>query len=136
MEKLLHVALADLIEEPGDVIPQFPLGIYVADFLIFPKFFVPAIIECDGQETHKTKEQRYADCVKARFLMRHGYMVIRFTGSEIWVDAVRCAEEAIQLATRYEKLLQTVYDKGVLAGKRGGEEDDGRQMDQNRDEHF
>lgn len=52
-------------------------------------------IECDGHDFHeKTKEQARADKARERELLRVGFLVLRFSGSEIWRDAAACAEEA------------------------------------------
>ena len=72
---------------------QVVLGIYVADFVINDKY----IIEIDGHEWHKTKEQRYDDYRRERYLIRMGYIVIRFTGSEVFVDPRQCAIETLRL---------------------------------------
>ena len=72
---------------------QVVIGNYVVDFLINDKF----IVEIDGHEWHKTKEQRYDDYRRERYLIRLGYIVIRFTGSEVFVDPRQCAVETLRL---------------------------------------
>jgi very-short-patch-repair endonuclease len=72
---------------------QVVVGIFVADFVINDKY----IIEIDGHEWHKTKEQRYDDYRRERYLIRMGYIVIRFTGSEVFVDPRQCAIETLRL---------------------------------------
>jgi len=86
------------------VVPQAPIEIYFADFLIkapwYPMYYLPDyIVEIDGHEAHKTKQQRHDDYERERFLMKKGYKVIRFTGSEVYVDARRCASETIKIIT-------------------------------------
>jgi len=55
-----------------------------------------AVVECDGHEFHqKTKEQASSDYRRDRWLTRHGYTVLRFTGSEIWHDPISCAREVV-----------------------------------------
>ena len=47
--------------------PQSPIGIYIVDFLFYTN--VPNcnfVVEIDGQESHKTKEQRYKDYTDLR----------------------------------------------------------------------
>lgn len=52
------------------------------------------LVECDGHEFHeKTKEQAANDKKRDRELAAKGYTVLRFTGSEIWKDPFKCAEE-------------------------------------------
>ena len=72
---------------------QVVVGIFVADFVVNDKY----IIEIDGHEWHKTKEQRYDDYRRERYLIRLGYIVIRFTGSEVFVDPRQCAVETLRL---------------------------------------
>jgi very-short-patch-repair endonuclease len=51
-------------------------------------------IEVDGHEFHqRTKEQVERDYQRGRELARVGWIVIRFTGSEVWRDAGACALE-------------------------------------------
>ena len=55
-------------------------------------------VECDGHEFHeKTKEQVRNDRKRERFLMKNGYTVIRFAGSEIYDDAQKCALEVWEI---------------------------------------
>lgn len=54
------------------------------------------VVECDGHNFHeKTKEQAAKDKQRDRYLARAGYIVIRFTGSEIWSNPDKCACEII-----------------------------------------
>lgn len=50
------------------------------------------IVECDGHDFHeRTKEQAARDRSRDRDAQLAGYTVMRFTGSEIWRDALGCA---------------------------------------------
>lgn len=70
-------------------------------------------IECDGHEFHeKTKEQARSDRSRERDLMKLGYKVIRFTGSEIYQDAFGCAREVIKIILANEKKL--LIEHGLL----------------------
>lgn len=52
------------------------------------------IVECDGHDFHeRTKEQAIADRSRDRRLQELGYTVYRFTGSEIYNDPMKCAEQ-------------------------------------------
>lgn len=54
------------------------------------------IVECDGHEFHeKTKEQAAKDKQRARMLVLEGYIVLNYTGSEIWGSPFKCAREAL-----------------------------------------
>ena len=72
---------------------------YRADFVIeFQKDaeapINKVIIECDGHDFHeRTKEQAQRDKQRDRDLQAAGYAVLRFTGSEIYRDPIKCAVE-------------------------------------------
>ena len=88
-------------------LPQHPIEIqgktYRPDFLL--SMWLPddstlhIAIECDGHDFHeKTKEQAKRDRQRERALTADGYIVVRFTGSEIFNDPYKCAEEIYCLA--------------------------------------
>lgn len=52
---------------------------------------VRVAIELDGHEHHASRDQRERDNRRARALARQGWIVIRFSGSEVWKDAGACA---------------------------------------------
>ena len=85
-------------------------NVYRVDFLIpvlykhedkkYEKYFV---VECDGHEFHqKTKEQVERDNIRTRELQKEGYVVIRFSGSEILNKTYKCVEEIISIILSYE----------------------------------
>lgn len=88
-------------------VPQHQVSIngsdYRVDFLICYKphhtserFLIA--VECDGHEFHeKTKEQAQRDKARDRNLAALGIVTLRFTGSEIYRDADRCASEVSNL---------------------------------------
>jgi hypothetical protein len=54
-------------------------------------------IECDGHQFHeKTPEQAKCDKNRDRNLITSGYPVMRFTGSEIYADPLRCSEQVVR----------------------------------------
>src|SRR5688572_19962442 len=56
-------------------------------------------IECDGHDYHeRTKEQARRDRSRDRKLLAAGINTVRFTGSEIYRDAGKCAREVWALA--------------------------------------
>jgi very-short-patch-repair endonuclease len=77
-----------------DVIPQYEVDKYRLDFAL-PQQKVA--IELDGHEYHKTKEQRTKDAQRERYLQKHGWQVIRFTGSEIYRDVNRCVQDVLDI---------------------------------------
>ncbi len=74
---------------PG-IKPQIWVDEYRVDFAIPDKKFV---IELDGHEYHKTREQRTSDAKRERHLINKGWQVLRFTGSEIYEDVTGRIEE-------------------------------------------
>lgn len=55
------------------------------------------IVECDGHDFHeRTKEQAARDRSRDRAAQAAGYMMLRYTGSEIYRDPLGCAESAIR----------------------------------------
>jgi very-short-patch-repair endonuclease len=75
---------------------------YRVDFLITVDYknqgMKGFVIECDGHEFHqKTKEQVEKDNQRTRDLQMKGLEVIRFSGTEIWHRAYRCACEIRKL---------------------------------------
>lgn len=69
--------------------PQFKIGRFIADFVIY--FDNPYVeenyvaIEIDGHEWHeKTKEQVARDKKRERSLLQHDFPAMRFSGSEVF----------------------------------------------------
>lgn len=87
---------------------QYPVSSYRVDFLIEqfkhdPEskdgfgFSRAVIVECDGHEFHeKTKQQAKRDRQRERAIQALGYQILRFTGSEIFNDPFKCAEEVLR----------------------------------------
>lgn len=90
----------------GQIDIQHPVGKYRTDFLVTlldvggigedrqPIWIRTSVfVECDGHDFHeRTKEQAKRDRSKDRELQKT-HKVLRFTGSEIWGDAFKCAAE-------------------------------------------
>lgn len=57
-------------------------------------------VECDGHDFHeRTKEQAARDKARDREIVTlRGFRILRFTGSEIHRDPVRCAQQVMTLA--------------------------------------
>lgn len=89
------------IDSPVRLFPQYQIGEYRVDFLLSLRDIVHGedrqrnlVIECDGHDFHeRTKEQAAADRARDRCLQAQGYTVFRFTGSEIWNDPLKCADQ-------------------------------------------
>lgn len=110
----------DIVHSPSkysaiieEIRAQWAYKIYRADFLIktnwTPQYRLrDFIVEIDGQEYHKTKAQRQEDYERERFFQKNGYAVIRFTGSEVFTDARRCAKETLAIVKNEFNATQTV----------------------------
>lgn len=79
-------------------------------------------IECDGHENHdRTKQQAAYDRARDRELLREKVITIRFTGSEIYHDAARCAEETwkcLRVLFDIEGENMSSYHRGADFGER------------------
>lgn len=54
------------------------------------------VIECDGYEYHSSSKQMARDNQRQRDLENAGYTIIRFSGSEIYNDPVKCVYETLK----------------------------------------
>lgn len=64
----------------------------------YPGSKSPLAVEIDGHDYHeRTKEQARRDKSRDRLLTRHGWRVLRFTGSEVFADVATCWAEVDEL---------------------------------------
>lgn len=81
---------------------QVRMGDYRVDFFIIkpgPRGVTNIVVECDGHEFHAaTKEQMTRDRKRDRYFTSSGYVVLRFTGSEIFADPYKCGYEVVKMA--------------------------------------
>lgn len=84
----------EALQKIKDLKPQINIGTYRVDFAVPDK---KIIIELDGHEFHKTVEQRTHDAKRDRYLIKNGWKVLRFTGSEINKDTTSCVMEAKEI---------------------------------------
>jgi very-short-patch-repair endonuclease len=97
----------------GSIVNQYPIKIgeknYKVDFIIntldcSTQKQLSFIIECDGHDFHeKTSEQVRKDKERERNFIKNGYILIRFSGSEIFKDYTKCASEAFDIIFSYYK---------------------------------
>lgn len=85
---------------------QWKIDPYRVDFMVSTSLSdtAPAVVvECDGHDFHeRTKEQAERDRSRDREMQAKGYYVFRFTGSEIYRDAFKCAREVHHQLWRME----------------------------------
>ena len=71
---------------------------YIADFCFEyylangkeTRFESPVIVECDGYDSHSSKQQRNYDTNRENDLKMAGYSVIRFTGTQLYTEPYKC----------------------------------------------
>jgi len=69
-------------------------------------------IEIDSHIWHeKTKEQAKRDKERERFLVSQGWKLLRFTGSEVFMDAHECVEETLKVAYKLSSQYRKSVDK-------------------------
>jgi very-short-patch-repair endonuclease len=91
---------------------QVAIGIYKVDFT-----YNKCAVEIDGHEFHKTKEQREKDYIRERYLMRQGYTVIRFTGTEVFLHPEECVREMVEIGDGIELHDMEMWSNGLHHGE-------------------
>jgi very-short-patch-repair endonuclease len=127
---LAHAHFVDVNPEPevdsngGILVPdglciftQAQVRQYRVDFLVStmgfgPREFHPdVVVELDGHDFHdKDKRQRSYEKRRDRDLVREGYKVIHFTGSDVVKDPFACAFEALEMAGMFVGTGIRTYD--------------------------
>ena len=69
---------------------------YRPDFIFFYDGR-PHVVELDGHDWHKSREQRGADAERERWFEERGIRVHRFTGSQVHADPQGCVSELLNL---------------------------------------
>lgn len=78
---------------------QGPDAKYRPDFIVFWEGLA-VVVELDGHEGHKTREQRTTDTQRQRWFEQRGIRVMRFTGSEVYADVDRCVRDLLDVLRR------------------------------------
>ncbi len=105
-------------ERPGiaRLYQQMPVVTHLGAFRIdlaairrVDKFVLKLAIEADGHDFHHAdKQQVERDCRRDRALVRAGWRVLRFPGSEIHRDADACALEVAGIVIEWVDLVSVV----------------------------
>jgi very-short-patch-repair endonuclease len=130
MEQELSFAKQYHLKVKLSLYPQYSYGGYILDFVYkvedSKELCFDFCIEIDGQESHKTKNQRLNDYQRERYLQAHGFHVIRFTASEVFVNAHECVSECrtiialiIQGYKKYHNVCKKYHDMALEDLKRG-----------------
>ena len=88
--------------------PGVQIDIYKVDFLYDGAY----VIEIDGHEYHKTKDQRFYDYQRERYLMKKGYIVIRFMATEVFLNPIKCIEEMFNIMIFFDDRRCSDFEKG------------------------
>ena len=100
----LIMAKTKLYAEDVYIIPQNEIGNYRVDFLFVINEKKSFIVECDGHDFHeKTKEQVANDKSRDREFIKNNYVVVRFSGSEIYNKPSKCVGELEEMFINYWK---------------------------------
>lgn len=92
--------------------PQQSVGSYTIDFELMAEGFVGDIIrlaiEIDGHDFHeKTKEQARYDKRRDREIAMNNYIILRFTGSEIYTNSIKCVQEVMTI------LISLIFERYI-----------------------
>jgi very-short-patch-repair endonuclease len=93
----------------GHFTPQVKIGQYRVDFALtnIPGVeLLKVVIELDGQEFHSTPAQRNYDTERDRYLLRRGWQVVHFTGSQINRDCEGCVLETAYMVREWGRWLR------------------------------
>lgn len=90
--------------------PQVVIGLHKVDFACEAGFDMKFAVEIDGHDFHKTKEQREKDYKRERYLMRQGYIPIRFTGTEVFLEADKCVDELLEIIESFTLVAEILYE--------------------------
>jgi len=90
------------------IMPQAKIAGYTVDIMINAVFQpssknqLKIVIECDGHDFHeKTKEQASKDKKRDRDLQKLGFMVFRYSGSDIYRNIDVCVEEISNVVGKF-----------------------------------
>jgi very-short-patch-repair endonuclease len=97
----IEVPFYDALRETGATFAVQPWvqgvdGKYRPDFIVFYGG-ASVVVELDGHDAHKTKEQRAHDNRKARWFEKRGMRLIRYTGSEVRADVQACVSDLMDV---------------------------------------
>ena len=88
--------------------PQAQIGTFRVDFVLSQKgmgpdeILRPIVVELDGHAFHdKDKKQRAYEKSRDRFLVKQGFRVLHFTGSEVVADPHKVAYEVLDMLGAY-----------------------------------
>jgi very-short-patch-repair endonuclease len=91
IEIMFGMAMMELMDDGWELMPQFKWRRYRIDWALQVPNKKLIFIECDGNEFHTRPEDVARDRRRDVMIRRAGIALFRFTGSEIYQNAKRCA---------------------------------------------
>jgi very-short-patch-repair endonuclease len=91
IEIMFGMAMMELMDDGWELMPQFKWRRYRIDWALQVPGKPLIFIECDGNEFHTKAEDVARDRRRDIMIRRAGIRLFRFTGSEIYQAAQRCA---------------------------------------------
>jgi very-short-patch-repair endonuclease len=118
IEQMFYDAIMRRYDDfPCEVERQKVIGIYKVDFA-----HSQIVVEIDGHDFHKTKEQREYDYKRERYLMKNGYVVVRFMATEVYLNPDQCVNEFLDIIGTFEReqveSCLIAYENGKKAGEK------------------
>lgn len=113
IEEMLMEAL---VKKGHQVYSQEPCGAYRIDLSIYGKNRKVAI-ECDGEAYHSSREQLAHDRKKDFYLKKNKWIVLRFSGSEIYQNRDRCIQ-AVETHLMTKKDRKKIQQKNSRVGNK------------------
>ncbi len=97
----IEVPFYDALRETGAIFAVQPWiqGVesrFRPDFMVFYGGGI-VVVELDGHESHRTREQRTRDARRQRWFEARGIRVLRWTGSEVHEGAQECVRELLEI---------------------------------------
>jgi very-short-patch-repair endonuclease len=97
----IEVPFYDALRETGAIFAVQPWvqGVesrFRPDFMVFYDGGI-VVVELDGHEYHKSKEQRTSDAKRQRWFEARRIRVLRWTGSEVHQNAQECVRELLEI---------------------------------------
>lgn len=101
--------------------PQVTIGAFRVDFVLSQvgigpaELLRPVVVELDGHAFHdKDKKQRAYEKGRDRFLVKEGFRVLHFTGSEVVADPHKAAYEVLDMLGAYSASYREYDPKDPL----------------------
>lgn len=96
----------NLIEPPYDCPIKYSLDFFVViNDSGDPRCNIKIAVELDGHGYHSSPADKMKDAIKDRFLSRHGFIILRFTGKEIQRDPKIVVDQIVQIGGRWSRSI-------------------------------